>query len=243
MRYNENMRLTERQKKILQIIVDNYVYTSQPISSKEIITNHMPELSSATIRNEMAILEKYNLLEKTHISSGRIPSVNGYQYYEEHILQPKVSTNIKSKLQKIFAQRNLSIDTVIDQSVSIINESLKLPSVLTTSQSNELLKRFDLVQISEKTALVIIITSSGSIVKKTIDFIEKQYLNDIATCIRIFNDRLIDTPVHNINSKLNSIKEIIRNAVHEYEYCIRQVIEKIFDFNIDGSSTNVTGTR
>jgi heat-inducible transcriptional repressor len=237
------MKLTPRQIKLLGIIVDEYAYSAQPISSKEIISHHMPNVSSATIRNEMMKLEKLHLLEKTHTSSGRIPSLEGYKYYEEHILKPKVSANVLNRLKKIFSQRDLSIDSVIDQSVSIINESLQLPSVIVDSQTDELLKRFDLIQIDNKTALVLLVTSGGSVNKTTLRLDGSKQLDDISTCIRIFNDRLINTKIKDIPHKLDAIKEIIRSKVHEYEYCIQQVIEKIFSFNKSAINQNVSGTR
>jgi heat-inducible transcriptional repressor len=237
------MKITQRQQEVLGIIVEEYAYTASPISSKEIIKKYMPDMSSATIRNDMASLERSGLLEKTHTSSGRIPSINGYKFYESNILKPKLSKNIKSKLEKIFAQRDLSIDSVIDQSVSIVNESLKLPSVVTTEQTNELLKRFDLIQIDQNTALILLVTSSGTVNKNTIHLHNAKQLDDISVCIRIFNDRLVDTAIKDIPSKLGSIKEIIRSAVHEYEFCIRQIIEKIFDFNKMPSSTTIHGTK
>jgi heat-inducible transcriptional repressor len=237
------MTISERQKKLLQIIIDEYTYSATPVSSKEIIERYMPNVSSATIRNDMASLEKAGLLEKTHTSSGRIPSTNGYKYYETNILKPKLSNNIKSKLERVFAQRDISIDSVIDESVSIINEAFKLPTVITTEQDNELLKRFDLIQIDKHNALILIVTSSGTVNKTNIHLSDKKQLDDIGICIRIFNDRLIDTTIKNVPSKLDSIKEIIRNAVHEYEFCIRQIIEKIFDFNKIPATNKVRGTR
>jgi heat-inducible transcriptional repressor len=237
------MDISIRQQDILRIIVEEYAYTTLPISSKEIISKYMPDLSSATIRNEMAYLEKIGLLEKTHTSSGRIPSIDGYKYYESNILKPKLSANIKHKLEKIFAQRDVSIDGVIDQSVSIINESLKLPSVVTTEQNNELLKRFDLIQIDSHTALILLVTSSGAVNKTTIHLNDNKQLDDISICIRIFNDRLVDTAIKDVSQKIGSIKEIIRSAVHEYEFCIRQIIEKIFDFNKMPPETKVHGMK
>ena len=78
----EKFNLTERQKKLLKIIVEQYINEATPISSKEVIEKFFKNLSSATIRNEMAYLEKVGLIEKTHTSSGRIPSENGYRYYK-----------------------------------------------------------------------------------------------------------------------------------------------------------------
>ncbi len=238
------MKITERQKQILKIIIDCYTFSAQPVSSKEIVSKYLTDLSSATVRNEMAALEKMGYLEKTHTSSGRAPSINGYKYYEENILKPHISTNIKNQLSKVFVNRELSIDTIIDRSVSIMNEILKLPSVVTTFNLNDSLKRFDLIQLSEDTAMVLLVTSSGLINKNTIKFDKAEQLDDISICIRVFNDRLIDTPLNEVQSKLNSIKEIIRSKVHEYEFCIQQIIKKIFEFNqVDVPKTNVYGTK
>jgi heat-inducible transcriptional repressor len=236
------MEISNRQRQILKIIVDTYAHTAQPISSKEIIRDYLSDVSSATIRNDMATLEKLGLLEKTHTSSGRVPSIKGYKYYEANILQPKLSNNVKLRLQKVFAQRDLSIDGVINKSVSIINESFRLPSVVTSSQADELLKRFDLIQISKTKALILVVTSNGTINKNTILLKDNEQLDDIAVCIRIFNDRLVDTSIRDIPKKLDSIKEIIRSAVHEYEFCIQQIIEKIFKLD-KNTNTNVYGTK
>ena len=71
--------LNERQTKLLKVIVEDYIKTARPVSSKAIC--NVLNCSSATIRNEMSFLEENGLLEKTHISSGRVPSENGYRYY------------------------------------------------------------------------------------------------------------------------------------------------------------------
>jgi heat-inducible transcriptional repressor len=223
--------LTNRQKLILKAIVEEHVRTAKPVSSNDIIKKYLPKISSATIRNEMMFLEKKMFLEKAHVSSGRIPSISCYKYYEKTILEPKIENNIKDKLEKIFMQRYVSIDAIIDQSVSIINESLKLPSVVTITNSKCFLKRFDLIEIDKKTVLIILVTSDGAINKNIIHFEDNgKYLDDICTCVRIFNDRLVNTKVEDICKKIDSIKEIIRKMVHEYEFCIKKIIEKIFDF-------------
>jgi heat-inducible transcriptional repressor len=236
------MDLTARQIKLLQIIIETYAISALPVSSEDIKQKNMTDLSSATIRNEMLALEKVGFLEKTHTSSGRIPAIAGYKFYQQNILQPKINTDIKHKLEKIFANRELSIDTVIDQSVQIINESFKLP-LLISKEENESLKRFDLIRLNEHHALIIVVSSSGKINKNIIEINSDIQFDDIAICIRVFNDRLIDTPIMQVTEKLNSIKQIIKMAVQQYEFCIRQVVERIFDLKIISTNTKVTGTK
>jgi heat-inducible transcriptional repressor len=237
------MELTKRQTELFKIIVEEYIRTVQPISSKEIIENFFKDYSSATIRNEMVILEKNGLLEKTHTSSGRVPSLAGYKYYEKNILSPLITTDIETKLKNIFNARDLSIDSIIDQSVAIINEAIKLPIVVTKSDGEAILKRFDLIQIANDTALILIVTSNGNITKNTFKVNNPKQLDDISTCVRVLNDRLIDTPLSEVPSKLDAIQGIIRKSVHEYESCIRQIIEKIFDIKKINSVTSVSGTH
>jgi len=80
------MFLDDRKKRILQAIVDYYVNSAEPIASKMLVSDYGLDVSSATIRNEMAEMEEMGLLEKTHTSSGRIPSDLGYRYYVDDIM-------------------------------------------------------------------------------------------------------------------------------------------------------------
>ncbi len=234
------MKITERQKKLLKVIVDEYTISAIPVGSKAINDKYFNDLSSATIRNEMAALEKDGLLIKTHTSSGRIPSTVGYQYYEKNIMKPYIDKNIKMQLIDILSKRNNSIEDVLTQSVSIINELTNLPSVITSVVTNDTLKKIDLVPIGDDAALIILITSSGNINKNLIKINNPKQIDDIAICINIFNDRLIDTPVSEMKEKVNSIKDIIRSKVKEYEFIINELVNKIFDLNIKVAS-NVSG--
>ena len=79
--------LKKRQNQILKLIVESYVKQAKPVSSNQILQDL--KCSSATVRSEMAFLEEEGLLEKTHTSSGRIPSEEGYRYYVDNLLEPK----------------------------------------------------------------------------------------------------------------------------------------------------------
>ena len=83
--------LTERQIKIFKAIVDVFTKTAEPVGSKALMDVLDFSCSSATIRNEMAALEEIGLLEKTHTSSGRIPSSKGYRFYVEHLMEKQSS--------------------------------------------------------------------------------------------------------------------------------------------------------
>ena len=105
--------LDERKKKILQAVVDEYVNTAEPVSSAILVKKYRLPYSSATVRNELAELESGGYLDKTHTSSGRVPSKKGYQYYVDELvkeddisleeikyIQSKLSTKVNKKRER-----------------------------------------------------------------------------------------------------------------------------------------------
>ena len=98
--------ISERQERLLQLIIEDYIKTARPIGSKSLC--EILDCSSATIRNEMSSLEEYGFLEKTHTSSGRIPSEKGYRYYVDNLMELKeLNGEEVYKLQTIFDNQQL----------------------------------------------------------------------------------------------------------------------------------------
>ena len=82
--------ITEREKEILKVIVEEYIKTAKPVSSSAICK--LIDCSSATVRNEMVYLSDLGYLEKNHFASGRVPSEKGYKYYVDNLMKPKDMT-------------------------------------------------------------------------------------------------------------------------------------------------------
>ena len=121
--------LTERQSAILKIIVEEYIKVPKPVGSKSICDSL--NVSSATVRNEMANLEDLGYLEKTHVSSGRVPSEKGYRYYVDNLMKPKeMSGEDVLKLQTIFQNNSLVLSDAIVKSLEIISEMTNYTAVI-----------------------------------------------------------------------------------------------------------------
>ena len=106
------MSLDNRKKQVLQAIVDDYVTTNEPVGSKTLIERHNFTVSSATLRNEMAELEKLGLLEKPHTSAGRIPSDKGYREYVDSLMH--VDDLTQQEREDIASRINDSVSEVKD---------------------------------------------------------------------------------------------------------------------------------
>jgi len=113
--------LDNRKKKVLQAIVEEYINTAEPVGSNALTNKHGLEYSSATIRNEMAELEKKGFLDKTHTSSGRVPSAKGYRYYVDELLQDDnisieeikyISSKLETKVNEIEELTKVTANTI-----------------------------------------------------------------------------------------------------------------------------------
>ena len=115
--------LDERKKRVLQAIIEEYIKTAEPVSSNAIMNCEGLECSSATIRNEMAELEKLGLLEKPHTSAGRVPSAKGYRFYVDELLEDDKMTleEIKYVSDKLETKVN-ELEDIMEITSSTISE-------------------------------------------------------------------------------------------------------------------------
>ena len=117
------MDLTERKKRILRAIIESYIQSAEPVGSKAIAASIDMEVSSATIRNEMADLEAMGLLEKPHTSAGRIPSPKGYRLYVNELMEGhKLSLQETQRINQALAMRMRELDRVLDQAGRVVSQ-------------------------------------------------------------------------------------------------------------------------
>ena len=210
--------MDNRQKEILKEIVENYIKTIKPIGSKSLCKKF--SCSSATIRNEMAVLETLGYIEKNHISSGRIPSEKGYKYYVENLMKPKELTGEEMlKLQTIFHNNELEISDAISKAVQIISELTNYTSViLGKASSDNVLKQVSIVPLDETKIIALVCTDKGVVQNKQFVLPENTYVDEIVKTCEIINKMLIGTPINEVAERLEfEIKPKIAKTVKQYE--------------------------
>lgn len=210
--------VTDRQKQILKVIVEEYVKSAKPVSSNHICDKL--KCSSATIRNEMVILEEAGMLEKNHFASGRIPSENGYKYYVENLMEPKKMTGEDMlKLQTIFRNNALDVDDTIKKSIELISEITNYTSVVlgSTSSMNKL-KKVEVVPLEEDSVLTIVITDKGHVEHKKIVFPTDVSVDEVRKTVDLINKLIVGTPIDEVSEKLEyEIKPIISKYVKQHD--------------------------
>jgi len=231
--------LTERQKEILKLIVLNYIQLAKPVGSK-LLCKRL-NCSSATVRSEMAILEDWELLEKTHTSSGRIPSEKGYRYYVDYLMNPKeINGEDMLKLQIIFKNNELELSDCLNQSLKLIAEMTSYTSIVLgkTSHDNHL-KEVNVVPFNDSDMIAIVITDKGHVEHKKISF-KNVSLEEIKRTVTLINDLIVGTPIDEVSSKLEfEIKPIIGRYVKEHELVYNTFYQVFQDFS--NKNINVVG--
>lgn len=231
--------LTERQNQMLKLIVERYIKDPTPVGSK--VISKTLNCSSATIRNEMATLEDFGLLEKTHTSSGRIPSEKGYRYYVDNLMElKKMNAEDMLKLQIVFRNQQLALSDVITKSLQVISDMMNYTTVVLGSTSHEnLLKQIEVVPIDDVSIIVIIVTDKGHVEHKSIK-LQDVPLEEVKKTVGLINNLISGTPIDEVSTKLEyEVKPIIGNYVKQHEQLYNAFYHVFNDFT--NQEVNIVG--
>jgi heat-inducible transcriptional repressor len=158
-------QLTERQQTVLRLVVEEYVKTATPISSKAILEGYQLGVSSATIRNEMAALEELGYLMHPHTSAGRVPTEQGYRYFVERLME-KVDLPLTEQrmIRHQFHQARLDLDQWLRLSAAVLAHTSRNASLVTAPKSIHCyFKHIELISIQENVVLLILVLEGGTI--------------------------------------------------------------------------------
>lgn len=184
--------LTSRQKLILKAIVDLYAEDAQPVGSKAITKMPYLDYSSATIRYDMANLEELGYLEKTHTSSGRIPSQKGYRYYVNHLVTRDSDIADKYPLvDEIFTKHSYARELAIEQAIELLSE-LTNYTAIAVGPKNAItkIKKIDFVPVTNKEAVILIVTDRGHVQHQSISIPEDMKMDELKEVIVTLDELL-----------------------------------------------------
>jgi len=234
--------MDERKKELLKEIVENYVKTVKPVGSKSLCKKL--NCSSATIRNEMAVLENMGYIEKNHISSGRIPSELGYRYYVENLMKPKDLTGEDMlKLQTIFSNTELQVSDAVAQCMEIISDLTNYTSVVLGKNSNDnLLQQINIIALDDSKIVAVVCTDKGIVENKHFVLPMNTDVAEIVRTSEMINKMLVGTPINKVSEKLEfEIKPIIAKKIKDYETVYNIFYDAFSDFVKHNTNIHVSG--
>jgi heat-inducible transcriptional repressor len=221
-----------RQDQILKLIVEEFIATATPVGSKTLMEKYHLDYSSATIRNDMMELEEEGLIEKTHASSGRVPSAKGYKYYVEHLQAEggaDVDSQFKKEFQLILAKKSQSIEDVMNQSCQILSDMTNMATVVLGGDAQaEHLISVSVVPISDKAATAIFVTDKGYVQNKTFVIHNEKEAKDIMKCVEVLNKRLTGTSLDQLGNKIEALKPILTSVLGKSSDLIMEAFVEAF---------------
>lgn len=233
----------ERQEELLKIIVETYIQTFKPVGSKSLVDHF--KVSSATIRNDMALLEDMNYLEKEHLSSGRIPSEAGYRYYVDHLMKPKdITGEDVLKLQTILNNNNLVVSDAIQKCMEIISDITHYTSVVIgPSADTSTLKQISIIPLDsedddggDRRVVAVLVTNQGVVENKQVNIGRDINLSELIKTSELINKALVGTPLSKVAERLElEIKPRIKDVINRYEEVCNFFSTAFRDFTIDNS--------
>ena len=196
-----DIMLTERQELILKTIIQDFTNTHEPVGSKTVMNQLPIKVSSATIRNEMAVLEDKGLIEKTHSSSGRIPSTEGYRYYLDNLVQPLQLP------EEMYHEIGYQFDQPFNQVDEIVREAAKILSDLTDytafaegpEAKGVMITGFRIVPLAPRQVMAILVTSDGGVKNQVYTLPRHISGEEIEQAVRLINDQLVGRNLKDIN--------------------------------------------
>ena len=218
--------LDDRKKRVLQAIVEEYINTAEPVSSNALTYNHGLDYSSATIRNEMAELEKNGYLDKTHTSSGRIPSEKGYSCYVDELINDHDIS--KEEIKYISEKLETKVNEIEDLTKITANTISEITHYTTVSigpkTNNQIIEEIKFVLLGQRMMLAVILTDTGLVKETIIKFDEDVTQKQIETMNYMFNNKLKGQPIETIDRPL---EDYLYDEMTYSVNVIKPVIEQI----------------
>ena len=225
-----NMELTERKVKILQAVIRNYLETGEPVGSRTISKYTDLNLSSATIRNEMADLEEMGYIVQPHTSAGRIPTDKGYRLYVDDLMKEKVQ-ELDNREKKVTERENLlfekvdKVETLLQNMAKMLATNTNYATMISTSRDNEdKIKFIQLSLMDDNQILCIVVSGRNRVVNKIIK-VKDQINEEMVLRLNVaLNTSLAGLAVEQINIAV--ISTLTSNA-GEHKELVTDVLQAI----------------
>ena len=217
------MNLDERKKKILSSVVEDYIESAEPVGSKTLVEKYHLDYSSATIRNDMKILEKEGYLEQPHVSAGRIPSTKGYRYYVDNLMKEKRLSMVDIDYINSTINGFGDVDDIFEQVADVVSKILSTPTVITRNNTDTI-ENIKVVKISEKLLLIVLMSKNGTVkdcIAKITDVVEDNAIDQMTS---ILSQNLTGTPIKELHLVLNNI---IKKDLKAYSGVMEEIINSI----------------
>ncbi|MEI3143270.1 MAG: heat-inducible transcriptional repressor HrcA [Oscillospiraceae bacterium] len=219
------MELTDRKKQILKIVVDGYVATAEPVSSKAIAEKMPGRISSATIRNELADLVEMGYLEQPHTSAGRVPSAKGYRLYVNELMERRALPEAEAEsIRRSLTGQMSQVDQVMAQAGQMVSSMVGYPAYAVADHTQAVtVQRFDLIAVDDDSFIAVAMLSDSRVKSQLLRWqlpVEREALTEMS---HLLNTHFTGLGPEEMNARLMSLSDqvsgkwfLLLNQVCEY---------------------------
>ena len=190
------MNADERRFAVLRAIVADYVATHEPVGSKMIVDRYNLGVSSATVRNDMAVLEEDGLIVQPHTSAGRVPTDKGYRLFVDRLAQVKPLSGAERRAVQAFLEGAVDLDDVLRRSVRLLAQLTRQVAIVQyPTLTRSTVRHLEIVALTPARLMLVLITDSGRVDQRVVDLGEILCDDDVATLRVLLNGVLVGRPL------------------------------------------------
>lgn len=161
--------LDDRKSRILQSLVEEHIRTGEPVSSQSVLDNSDLDVSSATVRNELAALEGYGFVVQPHTSSGRVPTRQGYRYFVDHCQPAHLRVATHARIEAFFADVHRELSRLLKETSGLLTDLTHLPAVVIGPEHEaEVVHAVHLVRLGGPAVLVVTVSDRGGVAQQIV---------------------------------------------------------------------------
>jgi heat-inducible transcriptional repressor len=201
------MQLTERQEQILKAIVELYIGTAHPVGSAAIVSIGGLGVSSATVRNEMGVLEEVGYVRQLHTSGGRVPTNTGYRYYVERLMErTQLAHSEASTIRHQFHQAHMELQEWLKLAATIMAHRMQNVGLITAPRSTEVrLRHLEVIAIQNSIALLIVVLQDGTVLQEMVTLADAHMQEDLSILADHLSAQLRGLSATQVEAKISEL--------------------------------------
>lgn len=217
----------ERRSDVLRAIVADYVATGEPVGSKTLVERHQLDVSPATVRNDMSVLEEQGYLFQPHTSAGRIPTEKGYRAFVDQITSPRPLSNAQRQAIESFLYEAVDFNEVVERTVRVLAQLTRQLAVVQYPQINRSgLRHLELVPVSERKLLVVLITDTARVEQRLIEVSTPVDEATVAQLRLVLNTHLAGLNIQQLQVAAKRLPQLVNPAELDL---IQQILNLVLD--------------
>jgi heat-inducible transcriptional repressor len=238
--------LDDRKLAVLRAIVEDFVSTNEPVGSKSLVDRHNLDVSPATIRNDMAVLEEQGFIVQPHTSAGRVPTDQGYRLFVDKLSAVKPLSPAERRAIETFLAGAYDLDDVVMRTVRLLAQLTRQVAVVQyPSLSRSSVRHIELVPVTERRVLLVLITNTGRVEQRTVELpapIGEESITQLRAVLNACLDgrKLADVSavVAELPSRVSPLEQ--PNAAAVFSVIVETLVERHEERVVVGGAANLT---